>query len=81
MLPYFDYLRDKMGISLVFCGTGASHLLHQARILARDLTRISKENQARLEQAGRPAAPASPSPTSSPPPPSPRSAPAPKTSA
>ncbi|MFE3409594.1 TniB family NTP-binding protein [Streptomyces mirabilis] len=23
VLPYFDYLRDKLGISLVFCGTGA----------------------------------------------------------
>ncbi|WP_329182736.1 AAA family ATPase [Actinacidiphila glaucinigra] len=62
-LPYFDYLRDKLGISLVFCGTGASHLLHQARILAGDLTRVSEENRVRLEQAGRPAAPASPSPS------------------
>ncbi|MFE9374793.1 AAA family ATPase [Streptomyces sp. NPDC006711] len=63
VLPYFDYLRDKLGISLIFCGTGASHLLHQARILAQDLTRVSAENRVRLEQAGRPADPASPSPT------------------
>jgi hypothetical protein len=62
-LPYFDYLRDKLGISLIFCGTGASHLLHQARILAQDLTRVSAENRVRLEQAGRPADPVSPSPT------------------
>lgn len=52
VLPYFDYLRDKLGISLVFCGTGASRLLHRARILARDLTRVSEENRARLQQAG-----------------------------
>ncbi|ELS59036.1 hypothetical protein STVIR_0030 [Streptomyces viridochromogenes Tue57] len=63
VLPYFDYLRDKLGISLIFCGTGASHLLHQARILAQDLTRVSAENRVRLEQAGRPADPVSPSPT------------------
>lgn len=63
VLPYFDYLRDKLGISLVFCGTGASHLLHQARVLAGDLTRVSQENRIRLEQAGRPTAPASPSPS------------------
>ncbi|MFG2181501.1 AAA family ATPase [Streptomyces abikoensis] len=62
VLPYFDYLRDKLGISLIFCGTGASHLLHQARILAQDLTRVSEENRIRLEQAGRPADPVSPSP-------------------
>ncbi|MET8182360.1 hypothetical protein [Streptomyces sp. NPDC005336] len=61
--PYFDYLRDKLGISLIFCGTGASHLLHQARILAQDLTRVSAENRVRLEQAGRPPAPVLPSPT------------------
>ncbi|MEU5192163.1 ATP-binding protein [Streptomyces klenkii] len=63
MLPYFDYLRDKLGISLIFCGTGASHRLHQARILAQDLTRVSEENRVRLEQAGLPTVPASPSPT------------------
>ncbi|RPE26701.1 TniB protein [Streptomyces sp. Ag109_O5-1] len=63
VLPYFDYLRDKLGISLIFCGTGASHLLHQARILAQDLTRVSAENRVRLAQAGRPADPVSPSPT------------------
>ncbi|MFE9952973.1 AAA family ATPase [Streptomyces sp. NPDC005531] len=63
VLPYFDYLRDKLGVSLVFCGTGASHLLHQARILARDLTRVSEENRVRLERAGHPAEPISPSPT------------------
>ncbi|MBC7273260.1 MAG: AAA family ATPase [Streptomyces sp.] len=63
VLPFFDYLRDKLGISLIFCGTGASHLLHQARILAQDLTRVSVENRVRLEQAGRPADPISPSPT------------------
>ncbi|WP_327321089.1 ATP-binding protein [Streptomyces sp. NBC_01210] len=63
VLPYFEYLRDKLGISLVFCGTGASHLLHQARILAGDLTRVSEENRVRLERADRPATPASPSPT------------------
>ncbi|MBT2611827.1 AAA family ATPase, partial [Streptomyces sp. ISL-87] len=63
VLPYCDYLRDKLGISLVFCGTGASHLLHQARILAGDWTRVSQENQTRLEQSGRPAAPAPPSPS------------------
>jgi len=63
VLPYFDYLRDKLGISLLFCGTGASNLLHQARILAGDLTRVSEENRKRLEQAGRPEAPVSPSPT------------------
>ncbi|MET8861093.1 AAA family ATPase [Streptomyces sp. NPDC004579] len=62
VLPYFDYLRDKLGISLVFCGTGASHLLHQARMLAGDLARVSEENRVRLKQAGRPEAPASPSP-------------------
>ncbi|MFE7314254.1 AAA family ATPase [Streptomyces sp. NPDC057555] len=61
VLPYFDYLRDKLGITLIFCGTGASHLLHQARILAGDLTRVSEENRARLQQSGHPAAPASPS--------------------
>ncbi|MGW3765388.1 hypothetical protein [Streptomyces sp. NPDC005131] len=49
--------------SLVFCGTGASHLLHQARVLAGDLTRVNEENRVRLEQAGRPATPASPSPS------------------
>ncbi|MGR3939484.1 ATP-binding protein [Streptomyces sp. BRA346] len=43
VLPYFDYLRDKMGISIVFCGTGASHRLHRARILAGELTRVSEE--------------------------------------
>ncbi|BFO18359.1 hypothetical protein SHKM778_96160 (plasmid) [Streptomyces sp. KM77-8] len=63
VLPYFVYLRDKLGISLVFCGTGASHLLHQARILAQDLARVSAENRVRLAQAGRPADPVSPSPT------------------
>ncbi|WP_405876539.1 ATP-binding protein [Streptomyces sp. NBC_01136] len=63
VLPYFDYLRDKLGVSLIFCGTGASHLMHQARILARDLTRISEEDRVRLAQAGRPTATASPSPT------------------
>jgi hypothetical protein len=63
VLPYFDYLRDKLGISIVFCGTGASHRLHQARILAGELTRVSEENRVRLEQAGRPAEPVSPSPT------------------
>ncbi|WP_256959404.1 ATP-binding protein [Streptomyces viridochromogenes] len=63
VLPYFDYLRDKLGISIVFCGTGASYRLHQARILAGDLTRVSEENRVRLEQAGRPAEPVSPSPT------------------
>ncbi|MFF4887496.1 AAA family ATPase [Streptomyces nigra] len=63
VLPYFDYLRDKLGISLIFCGTGASHLLHQARILAQDLTRVSAENRVRLAQVGRPADPVSPSPT------------------
>ncbi|MFH8574108.1 hypothetical protein [Streptomyces sp. NPDC017993] len=49
--------------STVFCGTGASHLLHQARVLARDLTRVSEENRVRLERAGRPAVPVSPSPS------------------
>ncbi|MGO4421771.1 hypothetical protein AB4Z54_24465, partial [Streptomyces sp. MCAF7] len=49
--------------SLIFCGTGASHHLHQARILAGDLARVSEENRVRLEQAGRPADPVSPSPT------------------
>ncbi|MFC7512687.1 hypothetical protein ACFQV4_30600 [Streptomyces thermocarboxydus] len=63
VLPYFDYLRDKLGISHIFCGTGASHLLHQARILAQDLTRVSAENRVRLAQVGRPADPVSPSPT------------------
>lgn len=63
VLPYFDYLREKLGISIVFCGTGASHRLHQARILAQDLIRVSEENRVRLEHAGRPAAPVSPSPT------------------
>jgi hypothetical protein len=63
VLPYFDYLRNKLGISLIFCGTGASHRLHQARILAQDLTRVSEENRVRLEQAGQPAEPVSPSPT------------------
>ncbi|MFE3775772.1 AAA family ATPase [Streptomyces sp. NPDC059122] len=63
VLPYFDYLRDKLGISLIFCGTGGSHLLHQARVLAGDLTRVSEENRVRLGRAGRPEAPASPSPS------------------
>lgn len=63
VLPYFDYLRNKLGISLLFCGTGASHRLHQARILAQDLTRVSEENRVRLERAGLPAGPVSPSPT------------------
>jgi hypothetical protein len=63
VLPYFDYLRDKLGISIVYCGTGASHRLHQARTLAGDLTRVSEENRVRLEQAGQPAQPVSPSPT------------------
>jgi hypothetical protein len=63
VLPYFDYLRDKLGISIVFCGTGASHRLHQARILAGDLIRVSEENRVRLERSGRPAEPVSPSPT------------------
>ncbi|WP_190233146.1 ATP-binding protein [Streptomyces avicenniae] len=63
VLPYFDYLRDKLGISIVFCGTGASHRLHQARILAGELTRVSEENRVRLERAGQPAQPVSPSPT------------------
>lgn len=63
VLPYFDYLRDKLGITLVFCGTGASHLLHQARVLAGDLPRVSEENRLRLEQAGQPTAPATPSPS------------------
>jgi hypothetical protein len=63
VLPYFGYLRDKLGISIVFCGTGASHRLHQARILAGDLTRVSEENRVRLERSGRPAEPVSPSPT------------------
>ncbi|MFI1740196.1 AAA family ATPase [Streptomyces sioyaensis] len=63
VLPYFDYLRNKLGISLIFCGTGASHRLHQARILAGDLTRVSEENRVRLKQADRPAEPVSPSPT------------------
>ncbi|MCQ0003277.1 ATP-binding protein [Streptomyces sudanensis] len=62
VLPYFDYLRNKLGISLIFCGTGASDRLHQARILAQDLTRVSEENRVRLEQAGQPAEPVSPSP-------------------
>ncbi|MFI5756810.1 AAA family ATPase [Streptomyces sp. NPDC051569] len=52
VLPYFDYLRDKMGISLIFCGTGAGEILHQARALAWDLTRVSQENRQRLEHAG-----------------------------
>ncbi|WP_344581765.1 ATP-binding protein [Streptomyces lunalinharesii] len=63
VLPYFDYLRDKLGISIIYCGTGASHRLHQARILAGGLTRVSEENRVRLEQAGQPAQPVSPSPT------------------
>ncbi|QLE75792.1 hypothetical protein FGW37_33210 [Streptomyces rectiverticillatus] len=63
VLPYFDYLRDKLGIALVFCGTGASHLMHQARVLAGDLARVSEENRLRLEQAGQPAAPGTPSPS------------------
>ncbi|WP_234314160.1 hypothetical protein [Streptomyces sp. NBRC 109706] len=63
VLPYFDYLREKLGISIVFCGTGASHRLHQARILAQDLIRVSEENRVRLERAGQPAQPVSPSPT------------------
>ncbi|MFF4666992.1 AAA family ATPase [Streptomyces sp. NPDC001282] len=63
VLPYFDYLRDKLGISLVFCGTGASHLLHQARVLAGDLARVSQENRVRLEWAGQPVVPAPPSPS------------------
>ncbi|MFC9961359.1 hypothetical protein [Streptomyces nigra] len=62
VLPYFDYLRDKLGISLIFCDTGASHLLHQARMLAQDLTRVSEENRVWHEQAGRPADPVSPFP-------------------
>lgn len=63
VLPYFDYLRDKLGISLIYCGTGASHLLHQARILARDLTRVTEEDRTRLHHADRPTATPSPSPT------------------
>lgn len=54
VLPYFDYLRDKLGISIIYCGTGASHRLHQARILAQDLIRVSAENRARLKQASLP---------------------------
>ncbi|MFI5679555.1 carboxylesterase family protein [Streptomyces cellulosae] len=45
VLPCFYYLRDKLGMSLVFCGIGASRLLHQARVLAGDLTRVSEENR------------------------------------
>nr|WP_239516950.1 ATP-binding protein [Streptomyces sp. ICC4] len=52
VLPHFDYLRNKLGISLLFCGTGASHLLHQARALAGDWTRVGQEDRARLEQQG-----------------------------
>ncbi|MFJ3339146.1 AAA family ATPase [Streptomyces sp. NPDC086766] len=64
VLPYFDYLRDKLGISLIFCGAGASHRLHQARILAQDLIQVSDENRRRLEQAGRPTGPDPDSPSS-----------------
>ncbi|MER5733351.1 ATP-binding protein [Streptomyces sp. NPDC002138] len=64
VLPYFDYLRDKLGISLLFCGTGASHLIHQARIQAQDAALVSEENRLRLQQAGRSTTPTdSPSPT------------------
>ncbi|MER7481264.1 TniB family NTP-binding protein [Streptomyces sp. NPDC126510] len=54
VLPYFDYLRDKLRISIIYCGTGASHRLHQARIMAQDLIRVSAENRARLKQASLP---------------------------
>ncbi|MFD0055097.1 hypothetical protein ACFVHR_15330 [Streptomyces sp. NPDC127168] len=50
VLRYFGYLRDKLGISIVICGTGASHRLHQARILAGELTWVSEENRVRLER-------------------------------
>ncbi|MDI3409481.1 AAA family ATPase [Streptomyces cavernicola] len=62
VLPYFDYLRNKLGITLVYCGTGASHLIHQARNLADDLARVSEEDQTRLKQAGHTTSPAPPSP-------------------
>lgn len=34
VLHYFDYLRNRLGITTIFCGTGASDIVHEARAIA-----------------------------------------------
>ncbi|WP_330328283.1 TniB family NTP-binding protein (plasmid) [Streptomyces sp. NBC_00536] len=40
VLPYFDYLRNKLGITTIFCGTGANARIHQARHRADNQVRV-----------------------------------------
>ncbi|MFE2060611.1 ATP-binding protein [Streptomyces sp. NPDC059446] len=34
VLHYFDYLRNRLGITTIFCGTGASDIVYEARTIA-----------------------------------------------
>ncbi|MEU2415958.1 ATP-binding protein [Streptomyces sp. NPDC013099] len=34
VLHYFDYLRNRLGITTIFCGTGASDIVYEARAIA-----------------------------------------------
>ncbi|MET8594248.1 ATP-binding protein [Streptomyces sp. NPDC005078] len=48
VLHYFDYLRNRLGISTVFCGTGAQQVVHSARIKADDHGTVESALRQRL---------------------------------
>ncbi|GHH81565.1 hypothetical protein GCM10018781_64480 [Kitasatospora indigofera] len=51
VLNYFDYLRNRLGITTVFCGTGASSIVHEARAIADRHTIVVRQRAERLARA------------------------------
>ncbi|MGX4731425.1 ATP-binding protein [Kitasatospora griseola] len=51
VLHYFDYLRNRLGITTIFCGSGASSIVHEARALADRHTLVLRQRVERLTRA------------------------------
>ncbi|MGN9796223.1 ATP-binding protein [Streptomyces sp. OZ13] len=49
VLHYFDYLRNRLGITTVFCGTGAGDIVHEARSIADRYSVVAQQRDARFE--------------------------------
>jgi len=55
VLPYFDFLRSKLGITTIFCGTGASARIEQARHRTETDIRLTAGNHTAEQQPTQPA--------------------------
>ncbi|MFF7590306.1 ATP-binding protein [Kitasatospora purpeofusca] len=51
VLHYFDYLRNRLGITTVFCGTGAGGIVHEARAIADRHAIVVRQRAERLARA------------------------------